>query len=1078
MLTNIGISYALDQPQKSLMRAEQFREFGDRTAAANADEIIIDKRPDKWSDVFGNDNPIETEIGFRDGKYLLHLAMQHPEINYVGFELEGLRNEAGSMEFCKHVAQGGLRNLKVIYRNADYGLRQFFPLSSLAAVHIKCPGGGTQNLFPVRELGGVSYFAREIFEFLRPEGQLLIDTDAYPFGVAWKNQFERIPGFQNLYATEENGLHRVTKLEASNGYFITNYGLYSSDEKRLNLWVMKFQKSSASATSASATGTGNVIRKTAAFAVPAAFSATLFWQLVLQPGIPNSLRAAGTVISLISLLLGVKAQKLLQGRISRRNKIATATAVVCVLSIGAVIWHYTAQGADLYHDFRTALTFILEADRKHGTQKPLEIEQQTAIEPGVVYQRAERHVVGLVGTYSDTIHMVRINLNEAGLELFTVEPGKVEFLDQLVKGKSVVAAINGGYYNPTPEGKFSPTGLVIQNDQVLAPYNDNPTEKGSLQAILARTGDKVMIVPSDYYARRLYPFNGNTHIQFAIQAGPLAVFDGKVQKLAEHFYGDGRSLSAIAVDTGGDVYQIVSQGMHGLIGPDYEEAAKFAKDMINNMGKRLDAVMFLDGGGSSGLMFEINGSFINAVRGYHPIANFLAAVPTIEEDPVKYISGLAGSKLKEAVSGLVYLSKKRSPEDFQKILKALKSKNPSGTMRVLSAATKEQLNDFIKRDPDFSRFLAGTAPDKALEVFGISRALPAEQLASNINSVKGLPFRGNVRKELAAALKQYEPDSGLVLLRNLESNTLEWLGGLDSILGLCPDAIIASFASDVPAAAQLISSSKSSRHGKLLIRIGRRSNAGLDLFVRLTEEMRLNHIEYFRLTAQQILLYDNLNVSGKLLTAYYDQYGQASTQSFIAVGLKSNNPTAAKNAAILAERSEKLKPVTQRPTGESTNARAAGVRLSELRNILGLSQEEFGKQIAELFSREGPFDKATVASWESAEVPVPKNIVRITELLVKEAIKAKAKENGFVALIIDENEGERAALARRMEEWGLFVLSAATAQEATEKGYFSYPKLVLIINNTPDHISQEGMPIRQLELNAPDAKIIDFLKDV
>lgn len=40
----------------------------------------------KWKDIFGNEHPIHLEIGMGKGQFLMNLARQNPEINYVGIE--------------------------------------------------------------------------------------------------------------------------------------------------------------------------------------------------------------------------------------------------------------------------------------------------------------------------------------------------------------------------------------------------------------------------------------------------------------------------------------------------------------------------------------------------------------------------------------------------------------------------------------------------------------------------------------------------------------------------------------------------------------------------------------------------------------------------------------------------------------------------------------------------------------------------------------------------------------------------------------------------------------------------------
>ena len=40
----------------------------------------------QWKNLFGNDNPIEIEVGMGKGKFIMELAQKNPDINYVGIE--------------------------------------------------------------------------------------------------------------------------------------------------------------------------------------------------------------------------------------------------------------------------------------------------------------------------------------------------------------------------------------------------------------------------------------------------------------------------------------------------------------------------------------------------------------------------------------------------------------------------------------------------------------------------------------------------------------------------------------------------------------------------------------------------------------------------------------------------------------------------------------------------------------------------------------------------------------------------------------------------------------------------------
>ena len=57
--------------------------------AAHPDVIIPNPEnyKGKWNEVFGNDNPVHIEVGTGKGQFVLGMALQNPDINYIGIEL-------------------------------------------------------------------------------------------------------------------------------------------------------------------------------------------------------------------------------------------------------------------------------------------------------------------------------------------------------------------------------------------------------------------------------------------------------------------------------------------------------------------------------------------------------------------------------------------------------------------------------------------------------------------------------------------------------------------------------------------------------------------------------------------------------------------------------------------------------------------------------------------------------------------------------------------------------------------------------------------------------------------------------
>ena len=71
----------------------------------------------KWSEIFGNSNPIHIEIGCGKGQFVCNMAKQHPDINYIAIdvvpdvlvialekasaqEVENVRSNFSNMDSC------------------------------------------------------------------------------------------------------------------------------------------------------------------------------------------------------------------------------------------------------------------------------------------------------------------------------------------------------------------------------------------------------------------------------------------------------------------------------------------------------------------------------------------------------------------------------------------------------------------------------------------------------------------------------------------------------------------------------------------------------------------------------------------------------------------------------------------------------------------------------------------------------------------------------------------------------------------------------------------------------------------
>lgn len=87
------------------------------TIASN--EFVIHNEEEmkgKWHDLFGNNNPLHIEIGMGKGQFIMELASQNPDINFVGIEkFSSVLVRAIEKQEEKH-----LPNLKFIRMDAEY----------------------------------------------------------------------------------------------------------------------------------------------------------------------------------------------------------------------------------------------------------------------------------------------------------------------------------------------------------------------------------------------------------------------------------------------------------------------------------------------------------------------------------------------------------------------------------------------------------------------------------------------------------------------------------------------------------------------------------------------------------------------------------------------------------------------------------------------------------------------------------------------------------------------------------------------------------------------------------------------
>jgi len=122
--------------------------------------------------VFGNDHPVEMEVGFGKGLFLVRVAQEAPATNFVGVEVV----RKYQLFTATRLAKRGLRNVRLVLADARWLLEACVPAGSLQAVHVYYPDPWWKKRHEKRRVF-TAEFAAGCERCLRVGGRLYVVTD-------------------------------------------------------------------------------------------------------------------------------------------------------------------------------------------------------------------------------------------------------------------------------------------------------------------------------------------------------------------------------------------------------------------------------------------------------------------------------------------------------------------------------------------------------------------------------------------------------------------------------------------------------------------------------------------------------------------------------------------------------------------------------------------------------------------------------------------------------------------------------------------------------------------------------------
>ena len=129
-------------------------------------------RPATSMALFGNDRPLELEIGSGKGSFLLAESGARPEVNFLGIEYA----RRYWIFAADRLRRAGRENARVVLAEASAFVHDFVESQSLSAIHVYFPDPWPKTRHHRRRLLQPA-FLEELVSTLKPGGRLSIATD-------------------------------------------------------------------------------------------------------------------------------------------------------------------------------------------------------------------------------------------------------------------------------------------------------------------------------------------------------------------------------------------------------------------------------------------------------------------------------------------------------------------------------------------------------------------------------------------------------------------------------------------------------------------------------------------------------------------------------------------------------------------------------------------------------------------------------------------------------------------------------------------------------------------------------------
>jgi tRNA (guanine-N7-)-methyltransferase len=160
------------------------------------------------SDVCRDGRPLEVDLGCGDGSFLMEMARQHPERDFLGVE----RLLGRVRKVCKKITRRGLENARVLRLESGYVTEWLLPEEAVSRLHLLCPDPWPKVRHHRRRLVQVD-FLDAVRRALVPGGEFLFMTDHEDYFRWAEEKVAAFGAFERLEWNEESFFYPKTDFQ-------------------------------------------------------------------------------------------------------------------------------------------------------------------------------------------------------------------------------------------------------------------------------------------------------------------------------------------------------------------------------------------------------------------------------------------------------------------------------------------------------------------------------------------------------------------------------------------------------------------------------------------------------------------------------------------------------------------------------------------------------------------------------------------------------------------------------------------------------------------------------------------------